>query len=108
MTHSQLEAVLTAARQATNDYDSALVVMPGLLGLQIFEATGAEIDDLGEERGPDAPISDTETFHVPLGPTLGTGRQAQPGRASSSDPECAVDVRTFWLLTAVSLGWWQR
>lgn len=60
--------------------------MLGLLGLQIFEATGADIDELGEERGPEAPISDTETIHVPLGPTLGTGRQAQPGRASSSDP----------------------
>jgi hypothetical protein len=25
--------------------------MPGLLGLRIFEATGADIADLGEERG---------------------------------------------------------
>ncbi|TDO47700.1 phage integrase family protein [Kribbella sp. VKM Ac-2527] len=51
LTHLQFEAVLTAARESTNRYDFALVTMLGLLGLRIFEATGSNIDDLGEEHG---------------------------------------------------------
>jgi integrase/recombinase XerD len=50
-THLQFEALLTAARQSPNQCDSALVAMLGLLGLRIFEATGADIADLGEEHG---------------------------------------------------------
>jgi len=50
-THLQFEALLTAARQSANPYDFALVAMLGLLGLRIFEATGADIADLGEEHG---------------------------------------------------------
>jgi integrase/recombinase XerD len=51
LTHLQFEALLTAARQSGNHYDFALVVMLGLLGLRIFEATSADIADLGEEHG---------------------------------------------------------
>jgi integrase/recombinase XerD len=51
LTHLQFEAVLTAARESINRYDFALVTMLGLLGLRIFEATGSNIDDLGEEHG---------------------------------------------------------
>ncbi|MGO8887364.1 MAG: tyrosine-type recombinase/integrase [Streptosporangiaceae bacterium] len=50
-THLQFEALLTAARQSANRNDFALVAMLGLLGLRIFEATGADISDLGEEHG---------------------------------------------------------
>ncbi len=50
-THLQFEALLTAARESPNPYDFALVAMLGLLGLQIFEATGADISDLGEKHG---------------------------------------------------------
>jgi len=50
-THLQFEAMLTAARQSHNPCDFALVAMLGLLGLRIFEATGADIADLGEEHG---------------------------------------------------------
>jgi integrase/recombinase XerD len=50
-THLQFEALLTAARESASDYDFALVAMLGLLGLRIFEATGADIADLGEEHG---------------------------------------------------------
>jgi site-specific recombinase XerD len=50
-THRQFEALLTAARQSGNPNDFALVAMLGLLGLRIFEATGADIEDLGEEHG---------------------------------------------------------
>ena len=50
-THLQFEAMLTAARESASSYDFALVAMLGLLGLRIFEATGANIADLGEEHG---------------------------------------------------------
>ena len=49
--HLQFEAILSAARQSSNRYDFALVTMLGLLGLRIFEATGVNITDLGEEHG---------------------------------------------------------
>ncbi len=42
---------LTAAKQSTNSCDFALVTMLGLLGLRVFEATGSNIEDLGEEHG---------------------------------------------------------
>ena len=51
LTHLQFEAMLTAARDSANNNDFALVAMLGLLGLRIFEACGANIDDLGEEHG---------------------------------------------------------
>jgi integrase/recombinase XerD len=51
LTHLQFEALLTAARDSANLNDFALVAMLGLLGLRIFEATGASIADLGEEHG---------------------------------------------------------
>jgi integrase/recombinase XerD len=51
LTHLQLEALLTAARDSTNGNDFALVCLLGLLGLRIFEATGADVEDLGEEHG---------------------------------------------------------
>ena len=50
-THLQFEALLTAARESPNPCDFALVAMLGLLGLRIFEATGTNIADLGEEHG---------------------------------------------------------
>ena len=50
-THLQFEALLTTARDSANPCDFALVAMLGLLGLRIFEATGADIADLGEEHG---------------------------------------------------------
>jgi len=50
-THPQFEALLTAARQPAHPCDFALVAMLGLLGLRIFEATSADIADLGDEHG---------------------------------------------------------
>jgi integrase len=38
-------------KQSPNRCDFALVTMLGLLGLRIFEATGSDIEDLGEEHG---------------------------------------------------------
>ena len=51
LTHLQFEAMLTAGRESPNHFDFALVCMLGLLGLRIFEATRADITDLGEEHG---------------------------------------------------------
>ncbi len=50
-TYLQFETMLPAARESANRRDFALVAMLGLLSLRIFEATGAEIADLGEEHG---------------------------------------------------------
>src|SRR6266480_2395187 len=50
-THLQFEALLTAAWESSSPCDFALVAMLGLLGLRIFEATGADIGDLSEEHG---------------------------------------------------------
>src|SRR5580704_5210392 len=50
-THLQFEALLTAARESPSPCDFALVAMLGLPGLRIFEATAADITDLGEEHG---------------------------------------------------------
>ena len=48
---SAVRALLTAARQSADPSAFALVAMLGLLGLRIFEATGADITDLAEEHG---------------------------------------------------------
>ena len=49
--HLQFEALLTAARESADPCAFALAAMLGLLGLWIFEATSADITDLGEEHG---------------------------------------------------------
>jgi integrase/recombinase XerD len=51
LTHLQFEALLSTAKRSPNRCDFALVAMLGLLGLRIFEATGSDIEDLGEEHG---------------------------------------------------------
>jgi site-specific recombinase XerD len=51
LTRLQLEAVLSVARDSANPNDFALICLLGLLGLRIFEACGANIEDLGEEHG---------------------------------------------------------
>jgi len=73
-THLQFEALLTAARESANRYDFALVAMLGLLGLRIFEATGANIADLGEENGHQVLGvcgKGTKIVLVPLPPAVG-------------------------------------
>jgi hypothetical protein len=47
----QFEALITTARLSPNINDFALIAMLGLLGLPIFEACGASIDNLSEEHG---------------------------------------------------------
>ena len=73
-THLQFEALLTAARESTNPCDFALVAMLGLLGLRIFEATAADIADLGEEHGHRVLRvcgKGTKVVLVPLPPAVG-------------------------------------
>ena len=73
-THLQFEALLTAARQSPNTCDFALVAMLGLLGLRIFEATGADVADLGEAHGHRMLRvcgKGTKIVPVPLPPAVG-------------------------------------
>jgi site-specific recombinase XerD len=73
-THLQFEALLTAARESSHPCDFALVAMLGLLGLRIFEATGADITDLAEEHGHRMLRvcgKGTKVVLVPLPPAVG-------------------------------------
>jgi integrase/recombinase XerD len=73
-THLQFEALLTAARQSPNPCDFALVAMLGLLGLRIFEASGADIADIGEEHGHRVLRvcgKGTKVVLIPLPPAVG-------------------------------------
>jgi integrase/recombinase XerD len=73
-THLQFEALLTTARESPNPCDFALVAMLGLLGLRIFEATGADIGDLGDEHGHRVLRvcgKGTKTVLIPLPPAVG-------------------------------------
>jgi integrase/recombinase XerD len=73
-THLQFEALLAAARQSGSNCDFAFVAMLGLLGLRIFEATGADIADQGEEHGHRVLRvcgKGTKIVLVPLPPAVG-------------------------------------
>jgi hypothetical protein len=84
-THLQFEALLTAARESPHPCDFALVAMLGLLGLRIFEATGADIADLGEGHGHRVLHvcgKGTKIVLLPLPPAVGRAiDQAIGGRA---------------------------
>jgi hypothetical protein len=54
LSHLQFEALPTAARHSPDVHDFDLVAMLGLLGLRVFEATGSDITDLGENVAWDA------------------------------------------------------
>ena len=82
-THLQFGALLTAARESPNPSDFALVAMLGPLGLRIFEATSADIADLGEEH--DHRVlrvcgKSSKVVHVPLPPTVGRAIDRASGR----------------------------
>ena len=51
LSHLQFEALLAAGRDSVDPNGLALVVMLGLLGLRIFEASGSNIEDLSEVHG---------------------------------------------------------
>ena len=97
-THLQFEALLTAARDSANPYDFALVAMLGLLGLRIFEATSADIADLGEEHGHRVLRvcgKGTKVVLVPLPPAVGRAIDRQPatGYAGRS---CSTAAASGW------------
>ena len=82
-THLQFEALLTAARESPNPCDFALVAMLGLLGLRIFEATSADIADLGEEHGHRVLRvcgKGSKVVQVPLPPAVGRAIDRAAGR----------------------------
>ena len=73
-THLQFEALLTTARESQDPCDFALVAMLGLLGLRIFEATCADIADLGDEHGHRVLRvcgKGTKVVLIPLPPAVG-------------------------------------
>jgi NAD(P)-dependent dehydrogenase (short-subunit alcohol dehydrogenase family) len=85
-THLQFEALLAAARESSNPCDFALVAMLGLLGLRIFEATGADIGDLGEEHGHRVLRvcgKGTKVVMVPLPPAVGRAIDQAVGTRAS-------------------------
>jgi site-specific recombinase XerD len=88
-THLQFEALLTAARESPNPCDFALVAMLGLLGLRIFEATAADIADLGEEHGHRVLRvcgKGTKIVLVPLPPAVGRAIDRAIGSRTRADP----------------------
>ena len=85
-THLQFEALVTAARESSHPCDFALVAMLGLLGLRIFEATGAGIADLGEEHGHRVLRvcgKGTKVVLVPLPPAVGRAIDTAIGARTS-------------------------
>jgi site-specific recombinase XerD len=87
-THLQFEALLTVSRESANRYDFALIAMLGLLGLRIFEATGADIADLGEEHGHRVLRvcgKGTKVVLVPLPPARSAALSTPPSQAGSAD-----------------------
>jgi integrase len=82
LSHLQFEAMLTAGRDSENLNDFALVAMLGLLGLRIFEATGANIEELGEVHGHRV-LRVHGKGDTPLGGDAGRSREAMEstGRA---------------------------
>jgi integrase/recombinase XerD len=109
-THLQFEALLTAARESASRYDFALIAMLGLLGLRIFEATAADIDDLGEEHGHRVLRvcgKGSKVVPVPLPPAVGraTDRAARQ-RTAARGPTgprgyCRLRLRPYGQLTDV-------
>ena len=98
-THLQFEALLTAARESANDYDFALVAMLGLLGLRIFEATGADIADLGEEHGHRVLRvcgKGTKVVLVPLPPAVGRAIDRAPPRTGPAAQSCSTGAAPGW------------
>jgi integrase/recombinase XerD len=95
-THLQFEAMLTAARESPLRCDFALVAMLGLLGLRTFEATGANVEDLGEEHGHRVLRvrgKGSKVVLVPLPPAVGraidravSGRVSGPILLNSREP----------------------
>ena len=69
--------------------DFALVAMLGLLGLRIFEATGADITDLSEEHGHRVLRvcgNGTKVVQIPLPPAVGRAIDRSTGHRTGGWP----------------------
>ena len=82
LTHSQFETYLAAARASSNPNDLALVIMLGVLGLRLVEATALDVDDLLTKQGQQALRVVGKGTQIPLTP------------AAARAIERAVDRRT--------------
>ncbi|WP_220490747.1 tyrosine-type recombinase/integrase [Tessaracoccus sp. MC1627] len=81
MSHLQFEALLSASRLSANVNDFALVML-GLLGLRIFEACGANVEELGEEHGHRVLRVHGKVVLTPLAPAVQRAiERAVAGRA---------------------------
>jgi hypothetical protein len=54
-THLQVEALLTGRPASTGPCGFAPAALPGVLGSRIFDATSADLADLGDEHGHRVP-----------------------------------------------------
>lgn len=107
LSHLQFEAMLAAAKQSSHECDFALVAMLGLLGLRIFEATGSNIGDLGEEHGHRVLRvhgKGDKIVLVPSPPAVGRAieRASEPGREGRS---CSPREVPGWSGTAPPAGY---
>ena len=97
LSHLQFEAMLTAGKNSGNVNDFALVAMLGLLGLRIFEACGANIEDLGEEHGHrvlKVRGKGGKVVHTPLPPAVQRAvERAVDGRTSGPILRCSRGSR---------------
>lgn len=73
LSHLQFEAMLTAGRDSDNPNDLALVAMLGLLGLLVFEATGSDMQALGESSRPPRSHCARQGRQGCVGPTSSSG-----------------------------------
>ena len=97
-THLQFEAMLTASRESANASDFALVAMLGLLGLRIFEATSANVADLGEEHGHRVLRvcgKGTKVVLIPLPPAVGRATTV-PSTAEAKGRSCSTHAGPGW------------
>ena len=105
-THLQFEALLTTARGSQDPCDFALAAMPGLLGLRIFEATGADIADLGDEHGHRVLRvcgKGTKIVLIPLPPAVGRAMNRATGTRMSR-PILLIAAAPRWRLGGQSCG----
>ena len=104
LTHLQFEAILSAARDSSwSTFDFALVAMLGLLGLRIFEATGADLEDLGEEHGHRVLLvrgkGDKHCTRASP-PAVARAIERAAHEPNLEDQSCSTDAGTAWTDTA--------
>ena len=82
-THRQVEALLTGRPASTGPCGFAPAALPGVLGSRIFDATSADLADLGDEHGHRVPRVRGKGTKVVQVPAAASGR---PGHRPGSRP----------------------